>query len=204
MKNYLQLSKPPLQFLKACKMLYKQHYKKHKFNIKMSGFHVSTDLSEPHAEMLRQFIPVEVGCISWNLIKHAGPPAPSHIDRLRKTAMQVPIVANPLVHSSYVLKDEKYWDKLVPSDNPTGFTHKEDIITKWENQKYPNMPMFHNFVPEYFDIIPVHPWVPYLNNTSVPHGGIHNKKFSPRYFFSLSFTHREEMSDLTELFKEWI
>ena len=201
MKNYLELSNPPLKFLKACKRLYKQHYKKHIFDIKMSERHISTDLLESHKEILRECIPVEVWNISWNCITNAGPPAPSHIDRGRKTALQMPIVADPNVHFSYVLKDEKYFDKLKPKENPTGFIQK--LETQWENQRYPNMPMFHYYEPEYFDITPVKPWVPYLNDTSVPHGGIHSQPL-PRYFFSLSIAGRKEIAELKEDFKDWL
>ena len=65
------------------------------------------------------------------------------------------------------------------------------------------MPMFHVFVEKYFDISPVKPWVPYLNDTSVPHGGIH-KAPEHRYFFSISLTERKEINDLKKDFLNWL
>jgi len=201
LKNYLELPNPPRGLLKYLKRLYKKTYAKHEFDITMSKFHISVDLQEDEVDIIKEFIPVQIGNVSWNLITNAGPPRPTHIDRGRKTALQIPIVANPEIHFSYVLKDEKYFDKLQPQQNPTGFIQKLD--TKWLNQRYENMPMFHTFVEKYFDVTPVKPWVPYLNDTSVPHGGIHKEK-QDRYFFSISLKERKEIKDLTEDFKGWL
>ena len=201
LKNYLELPNPPTRFIKCLKRLYKQTYANHKFDIIMSHLHVSVDLQNDEKNVLQELVPVKIGNVSWNLIKNAGPPGPTHIDRGRKTALQIPIIADPKIHFAYVLKDEKYFDKLEPQKNSTGFVQK--LETKWLNQRYPGMPMFHVFVEKYFDISPVNPWVPYLNDTSVPHGGIH-KAPEHRYFFSISLTERKEINDLKKDFQNWL
>lgn len=205
MNNYLELPNPPSGLLKCLKKLYKKTYAAHEFDITMSKFHTSIDLQEDEVNIIKKFIPVEIGVISWNRITDAGPPKPSHIDRGRKTALQIPVIANPAIHFSYVLKDEKYFSKLEPHTRgkQNGFIQK--LETQWLNQRYPDMPMFHTFEEKYFDIMPIKPWVPYLNDTSVPHGGIHKgKQHRYRYFFSISLIPRKEIKDLREDFKDWL
>ena len=101
--------------------MYKQTYANHKFDIIMSHLHVSVDLQNDEKKLLQELVPVKIGNVSWNLIKNAGPPGPTHIDRGRKTALQIPIIADPKIHFAYVLKDEKYFDKLETQKNSTGF-----------------------------------------------------------------------------------
>ena len=81
----------------------------------MSHLHVSVDLQNDEKKLLQELVPVKIGNVSWNLIKNAGPPGSiSHIDRGRKTALQIPTIADPKIHFAYVLKDEKYSINLNP------------------------------------------------------------------------------------------
>lgn len=201
MNNYAKLYNPPKRLLKLLNKLYLRKYKKHKFDIVMSKFHFSVDLSEDECKQLQKCVPEEVDTISWNLITKAGPPAPTHIDRGRKTALQIPVLADPSCHYAYVLKNENMFNKLVPQENPTGFIQKLDV--PWTNQRYPGMPMYHQYEEEYFDVFPVEPWIPYLNDTSLPHGGLHTKE-KYRFFYSFSITERKTVEELKKSFESWI
>ena len=207
-KHYLRLPNRPEKFIEECQNIYKK-YKNKPFEIIMSRYHHSTDLTEKEQEHLNTFLPEFANNISFNRISDAGPPQHTHIDRGRKAALQVPLVADPEIHKVYVIKDEEYFDKLEVSDSG-GFHNKLEINKKqWKNQRYPNMPMFHIFKEEYFDINPVEPNIPYINDTSLPHGGIHYNGFNTgprcdRYFLSFSIPARKEVSELKEIFKDWV
>lgn len=206
MKHCLKLNTPPKGLVKLLKRLYKTKYKSHPFDLVMSKYHYSIDLSSEEQELLVKFIPSTCNNISWNYISDAGPPKPTHIDRGRKAALQFPIVADPKIHKVFAIKDDSLFDKLIPQLKGTGFVTKTDTL--WKNQRYKDMPMFHKYEEKYFDKMTVEPYVPYITSTDVPHGGIHHKGMgtsrSPRYFFSFSLPDRIDFSENVERFKEWI
>lgn len=201
MKHYIRLSNAPIDFLNACKKLYEEKFCNYNFDIKMSKFHYSTDLSNEDHNYLNKYLPEPSSDSSWNLITNAGPPHPAHIDRGRKAALQVPIVANSSDHFCYVLKDESFFDALTPQES-SGFMNKLD--TKWLNERYPGMPMFYKFEEQYFDINNIKAYEPYINDTSIPHGGIHTKEHSNRFFFSISIPAKKEIQELKGIFSKWI
>lgn len=202
MKHCLKLNNPPKVLSKLLKRLYKTKYKSHKFDIVMSKYHYSVDLNLDEVKQLASCIPSYCDTISWNCITDAGPPKPTHIDRGRKAALQIPIIADPNIHKVYALKDENMFDKLTPQLADNGFIQKLDTV--WKNQRYKDMPMFHKYEEQYFDVMSVEAYIPYITSTDVPHGGIHNNSNSPRYFFSCSLPDRIDFSENVERFKEWI
>ena len=187
MKHCLKLNNPPKKLIKLLTKLYQRKYKNYSFDIVMSKYHYSVDLTLDEINQIAGCIPSYCDTISWNCITDAGPPNPTHIDRGRKAALQIPIMADPNIHKVFVIKDENMFDKLTPHQiEDTGFRQKLDTI--WKNQRYKDMPMFHKYDEKYFDVMSVDPYIPYITSTDVPHGGIHNKGVrtsnSPRYFFS--------------------
>ena len=202
MNHCLKLSNPPKKFIKILKKLYKRKYKNYSFDIIMSKYHYSVDLNLDEVKQLASCIPSYCDIVSWNCITDAGPPKPTHIDRGRKAALQIPIIADPNIHKVYALKDENMFDKLTPQLADNGFIQKLDTV--WKNQRYKDMPMFHKYEEQYFDVMSVEAYIPYITSTDVPHGGIHNNSNSPRYFFSCSLPDRIDFSENVERFKEWI
>lgn len=202
MNHCLKLSNPPKKFIKILKKLYKRKYKNYSFDIIMSKYHYSVDLNLDEVKQLASCIPSYCDTVSWNCITDAGPPKPTHIDRGRKAALQIPIIADPNIHKVYALKDENMFDKLTPQLADNGFIQKLDTV--WKNQRYKDMPMFHKYEEQYFDVMSVEAYIPYITSTDVPHGGIHNNSNSPRYFFSCSLSDTINFSKNVERFKEWI
>lgn len=205
-KHYVRLPNRPQKFIDTLYEIYYK-YKDKSFEIIMSQYHHSTDLTAEEQEYLNTMIPEYANNISFNRISDAGPPQHTHIDRGRKSALQVPVVAHPDVHKVYVIKDEEYLDKLTASD--TGGFHNKEYIEQWKNQRYPGMPMFHDYDEQYFDINPVEAGIPYINSTDLPHGGIHYKGMNTgpkynRWFFSFSIPARKEVHELKEVFKDWL
>ena len=204
--NYcLKLNNPPKKLIKMLKKLYQRKYKNYSFDIVMSKYHYSVDLTSDEVNQIASCIPSICNNISWNCITDAGPPKPTHIDRGRKAALQIPIIADPSIHKVFVLKEENMFDQLTPQERGTGFIQKLDIV--WKNQRYKDMPMFHKYEDQYFDVMTVEPYIPYITATDIPHGGIHNKGMktsnSPRYFFSCSLPDRIDFSETVERFKSW-
>lgn len=204
--NYcLKLNNPPKKLIKMLKKLYQRKYKNYSFDIVMSKYHYSVDLTSDEINQIASRIPSICNHISWNCITDAGPPKPTHIDRGRKAALQIPIIADPSIHKVFVLKEENMFDQLIPQEVSTGFIQKLDIV--WKNQRYKDMPMFHKYEDQYFDVMTVEPYIPYITATDIPHGGIHNKGMktsnSPRYFFSCSLPDRIDFSETVERFKSW-
>ena len=187
------------------KKLYQRKYKNYSFDIVMSKYHYSVDLTSDEIAQIANRIPATCNNISWNCITDAGPPKPTHIDRGRKAALQIPIIADPSIHKVFVLKEESMFDQLTPQEVGTGFIQKLDTV--WKNQRYKDMPMFHKYEDQYFDVMTVEPLIPYITATDIPHGGIHNKGMktsnSPRYFFSCSLPDRIDFSENVERFKSW-
>ena len=70
-------------------------------------------------EKFKKIIPEKLGNVSVNLITKARLPL-AHIDRGRKAALQMPIVADPTVHKVYVLRKEKFFKKLKPDTSDRG------------------------------------------------------------------------------------
>lgn len=204
--NYcIKLNNPPKKLIKMLKKLYQRKYKNYSFDIVMSKYHYSVDLTSDEIDQIANRIPATCNNISWNCITDAGPPKPTHIDRGRKAALQIPIIADPSIHKVFVLKEESMLDQLTPQEVGTGFIQKLDTV--WKNQRYKDMPMFHKYEDQYFDVMTVEPLIPYITATDIPHGGIHNKGMktsnSPRYFFSCSLPDRIDFSENVERFKSW-
>ncbi len=208
-KNYLKLSNPPKEFVDLC-IEAVENYKDQPWKIIMSDNHFSSDVDEDYHEKFRKIIPQRIYNVSVNLIKKAILPI-THIDRGRKAALQMPIVADPTVHKVYVLRREKFFKKLRPDTKNRGEFRKDNKpeITKWDNQRYPGMPMFHIFDEKYMEISPVEPLIPYITDTSVPHGGIHydghgSQPTNERWFVSVSLAERTSVAERELIFKDWL
>ena len=182
----------------------------------MSDLHFSSDVDDKEAKYISKYIPQEIPrnvdlTVSMNLITNAYLPF-THIDRGRKVALQIPVIADPAIHKVYVLRKEKYFTKLKPYLNEkAGFSQKLEI-TSWENQRYPGMPMFHYYKEKFFETNVVEPDIPYLTDTSLPHGGIHydglnkneSKEIANRWFLSISLDNRMSISEREPFYKQWL
>lgn len=206
-KNYLKLSNPPAGFLDLCIETYEK-YKQVPWQIEMSPYHFSTDVDQDDLEKFRNFLPEMVWTVSLNLITKAILPL-THIDRKRKAALQVPIVSDPDKHFVYVLAKEDYFDKLESIDEKGEFRSGNKPEVEWLNQRYPGMPMFHKFNKKYFEVSPVEQFIPYINDTSLPHGGYHfdgakQQPVSERWFISVSLPDRMTVSQREKVFVDWL
>lgn len=206
-KNYLRLSNPPKEFVDLCIGAYNE-YKQYPWKIEMSDRHFSSDLDRDYLEKFRKIIPEKVSDVSVNLITKAWLPM-THIDRGRKAALQMPIVADPNVHKVYVLRKEKFFNKLKPNLKEGEFKKDNKPEVEWINQRYPGMPMFHIFDEKYMQVAPVDPFIPYITDTSLPHGGIHyngerGQPTNERWFISISLTERISVAERVEAYKDWL
>lgn len=208
-KNYLRLPNPPKEFVDLCVKAVEK-YKDQPWKIVMSDTHFSTDVDDNDLEKFKKIIPEKLHNVSVNLITKARLPL-AHIDRGRKAALQMPIVADPTVHKVYVLRKEKFFKKLKPDTSDRGKfdKHNKPEVTKWDNQRYPGMPMFYIFNKKYMEISPVDPLIPYITDTSVPHGGMHydgqaNQPTNERWFISVSLAERTSVAEREPLYKHWL
>ena len=214
-KNYLRLPNPPKEVIDFSHEMYEK-YSKLEWNNPMSELHFSSDVDAKEAKYISKYIPEDIHrnydlTVSMNLITNAYLPH-THIDRGRKVALQIPVIADPAIHKVYVLRKEKYFTKLKPYLNEkAGFSQKLEI-TSWENQRYPGMPMFHYYKEKFFETNVVEPDIPYLTDTSLPHGGIHydglnkneSKEIANRWFLSISLDNRMSISEREPFYKQWL
>jgi len=208
-KNYLKLSNPPKEFVDLCVSAVNE-YKEYPWKIKMSNFHFSSDVDDMYHEKFKKIVPQKIYNVSVNLITKAILPL-THIDRGRKAALQMPVVADPDVHKVYVLRREKFWKKLKADDKDRGEFRKgnKPELTEWKNERYPGMPMFHYFDEKYMQIDYVEPLIPYITDTSLPHGGMHydghrDQPINERWFISVSLAERTSVAEREEIFKDWL
>lgn len=208
-KNYLRLPNPPKEFVDLCVRAVEK-YKDQPWKIIMSDYHFSSDVDDNDREKFKEIIPERIYNVSVNLITKAVLPL-THIDRGRKAALQMPIVADPAVHKVYVLAREKFFKKIKADHRNRGEFRKgnKPEVIQWENERYPGMPMFHIFDENYFQISPVEPMIPYINDTSIPHGGIHydgnhDQPINERWFISVSLAERISVAEREEIFKDWL
>ena len=205
--NYLQLRNPPKQFVKLCKQTFKK-YKGTDWKIEMNKYHFSSDIEYDDLIKFQNIIPEKIHTVSINLITKAIKSRGTHIDRKRKAALQFPIVCDPNVHQVYVLQDEKNLNKLTPT-NTGGFRKQNKPHVDWANQKYPDMPMFHEYDEQYFEVHNVEKYIPYITDTSLPHGGLHYEGVEPqsineRWFISISLPDRINVYDRKKVFAQWL
>lgn len=194
--NILYLPNVPDKFYKTLQKIAAK-YTKQSFKIIMSDRHHSSDLEEEDCNILNKFLPMDSPGISFNLINQAL--ETSHIDRQRKTALQIAVQADPLKHFAYAVKNE-YLNEVKPLDVEDGFRNKRYV--DWENGG-DERPMFYHYNPCYNDHIAVKPYQAYLCNTTLPHGGLHTVPGkSKRLFFSFSFL--ENIDDVKIKFKDWM
>jgi len=194
--NIFYLNNAPKKFYGTLSKISKKYHKK-KFEIIMSSRHHSTDLTTEECKLLNKILPIESPGISFNMINQAL--ETSHIDRQRKTALQIAVQADPLKHFAYAVKNECL-DLLQPLNIEDGFRNKRYV--DWENGG-DERPMFYHYNPCYNDHIAVEPYKAYLCNTTLPHGGLHTVPGkSERLFFSFSFL--EKIDEVKEFFKDWI
>ena len=214
-KNYLRLPNPPKEVIDFSHEMYEK-YSKLEFNNPMSSLHFSSDVNAKEAKYISKLIPQEVPrnvdlTVSMNLITDAHLPF-THIDRGRKVALQIPVIADPKIHKVYVLTKGKYFKKLTPYVNEKAGFHQKNEITTWDNQRYPGMPMFHYYQEKFFHTCVVEPDVAHLTDTSVPHGGIHydglnknqDKEIAPRWFLSISLHNRMSILEREPFYKHWL
>jgi len=215
-KNYLRLPNPPKEVIDFSHEMYEK-YSKLEFNNPMNDLHFSSDVDDKEAKYISKYIPQEIPrnvdlTVSMNLITNAYLPV-THIDRGRKVALQIPVIADPAIHKVYVLRKEKYFTKLNPYLNEkAGFHQKQEIIKTWNNERYPGMPMFHYYKEKFFETHVVEPDIPYLTDTSMPHGGIHYdglnknkfKQIANRWFLSISLDNRMSISEREPFYKHWL
>ena len=204
-QNYLKLSNPPAGFIDLCIETYEK-YKQVPWKIEMSPYHFSTDVDQDDLEKFRNFLPEKVYTVSLNLITKAVLPT-THIDRKRKAALQVPLVADPNKHFVYVLAKEKHLNKLESLEGEFRSVNKPKV--QWLNQRYSGMPMFHKFKRKFFVVEPVEQYIPYINDTSLPHGGIHfdgskAQPISERWFISISLPDRISVAERQKVFSKWL
>lgn len=214
-KNYLRLPNPPKEVIDFSHEMYEK-YSKLEFNNPMSDLHFSSDVDDKEAKYISKYIPQEIPrnvdlTVSMNLITNAYLPV-THIDRGRKVALQIPVIADPAIHKVYVLKKEKFFKKLKPYLNEKAGFHQKKEITTWDNERYPGMPMFHYYQEKFFETCVVEPDIPYLTDTSVPHGGIHydglnknlGKEKANRWFLSISLANRMSIPEREPFYKNWL
>ena len=114
-----------------------------------------------------------------------------HIDRGRKTALQVPCNINP----KFKTFSQKNNVKLIPSTGSHYSAKKnKNIIT------IPTGPMFFCYEEEKFETYVTD--LPYLQNVGLAHGGVNSTKDVDRYFWSISYI--EEFDYVCDALKEWI
>ena len=194
--NIFYLNNTPTKFYKTLKKI-ADKYKNKPFEIIMSDRHHSTDLSEEDCFVLNQFLPLQSPGISFNMINQAL--ETSHIDRQRKTALQVAVKSDPMKHFAYAIKNE-FLDELVPLEIADGFRNKRYV--DWENGG-DERPMFYHYNPCYNDHIAIEKMKAYLCNTTLPHGGLHTIPGKhERLFFSFSFL--QTIDEVKEKFKDWL
>jgi len=198
MTNIFTLKNVPKEFYTMLNALSRKYNKK-SFDIFMSDRHQSRDLDVFDHNRINSFLPYAASASSFNVIKNALETA--HIDRQRKSALQIAIDSNPIYHFAYAVKS-KYVDKIVPKISSTGNGFINKIDTEWTNQIKNDMPMFYWYDPRYYDHVAVEPYKAYFCNTVLPHGGLHIAYEKPRYFFSLSFL--EPIDEIAEKFKDWL
>jgi len=214
-KNYLRLLNPPKEVIDFSHEMYEK-YSKLEFNNPMSDLHLSSTLDAKETEYILKYIPQDVPrntdlTVSMNLITNAYLPH-THIDRGRKVALQIPIIADPAIHKVYVLRKEKFLKQLKLYTNEKAGFHQRPEITTWDNQRYPGMPMFHYYKEELFETRVVEPNIPYLTDTSLPHGGIHydglnkneSKEIANRWFLSISLAGRMSIAEREPFYKHWL
>ncbi len=214
-KHYLRLPNPPKEVIDFSHEMYEK-YSKLDFNNPMSGLHFSSDLDEKEAKYISKYIPQEIPryvdlTVSMNLITDAYLPI-THIDRGRKVALQIPVIADPEIHKVYVLSKGKFFKKLKPYLNEKAGFHQKHEITTWKNQRYPGMPMFHYYEEKFFETSVVEPDIAYLTDTSMPHGGIHydglnkneSREKANRWFLSISLDNRMSIAEREPFYKHWL
>ena len=132
-KNYLRLLNPPKEVIDFSHEMYEK-YSKLEFNNPMSSLHFSSDVDAKETKYISKYIPQEIPrnvdlTVSMNLITNAYLPL-THIDRGRKVALQIPVIADPKIHKVYVLRKEKFLKQLKPYiHEKAGFHQKNEITT---------------------------------------------------------------------------
>ena len=191
MLNIKPLTRFPLEVHEIFLNFYYTWYSEVAPKMAWSNAHFATELLPKEQEFLSGYLPMKAGGVEIYYIQPNSTTS-AHIDRGRKTALQIPIDV-PL--DSYT-----FCSKTRNIDDHSAFTHMKFDPRK-EKFGIINNPgkWFFRWEPEKFDTHSMD--VPVLSSVEHPHGGTNNSDVV-RIFISVSY--HIGIDEVAEYYKDWM
>lgn len=187
MQNICVLTKFPNILLAICKLYFRKNYDKSLITNMISPRHYAIILPNDFLKKVNAFLPVPLDRIDLYRISPGAELIP-HIDRGRKTALQIPIDID--TEHSYTFA-AKYEDlKMLTPKNHQYETPDEIVVNKpgcyeWNDTLYDKYNLSK----------------PIIQNVSMPHGGV-NFSTTDRIFMSGNYVN-DEYKYVVEAFKDF-
>lgn len=188
MINYQPLNQFPDELKQQFLSYFEDNFKGKEPEQKWSNIHHASEFKYDDLILFFKKFPIKPYFIELFYV-NSGIASP-HIDRGRKSALQIPIQVNDF--KAYVSKYKDY--SCIPVEPGTFSNRSYDIIYVNDCDNY-----FFKYNDTDYDLFDIN--VPTIQNVSVPHGGI-NYSSSTCIFVSVSFL--EEFDLLKDMLKEWI
>ncbi len=188
MQNICILNNFPDELLNFHRNFYNE-FDKTKINAKISAVHYAVALPKEILEYTNKFLPVPLDRLDMYAVFPESIMIP-HIDRGRKTALQIPLEVDS--NNSYTYA-AKYEDLSLLTKKE----HRYDI--EQDADKIVNMPGFYEWDDQLYDTYDL--TKPILQNVSAPHGGANNAK-TYRIFLSGNYI-KHEYAYLVDAYKDF-
>lgn len=192
MQNIKILKNFPEQVMNVYKNLYNFKYVGKKPEDYWSNNHSASSVTNVHKKILDRNLPISSDGIELYYVSN-GMMSP-HIDRRRKTALQIPIDLN--INNSFTFA-AKYNDLSKFKPIVSQFTSRK-ISSVGEPINNPT-DWFYEWDSELYDKYNLE--FPVLQNVSLPHGGA-NYDHKPRVFFSVSY--KSDFDKICTYFESWM
>lgn len=187
MQNIHVLTKFPIGLLSICKDFYK-NYDKSLITAMISPTHYAIGLPDDFLKQVNAFLPIPLNRIDLYKIFPCSDIMIPHIDRGRKTALQIPIDID--IDNSYTFA-AKYEDLKMLTPKNHQYDTPDDIVV--------NVPGFYEWDNALYDKYNLSE--PIIQNVSMPHGGA-NFANTDRIFMSGNYLHYE-YKYVVEAFKDF-
>lgn len=191
MENIKILKNIPLDVLTKFTTIYNSKFKGRKPQDKWTDSHAASALEVEDIKMLNNFLPIPARGIEIYYMTGMVNP---HIDRGRKTALQIPIEIDHKKSFIFSVCNNDL-SKLSPVNvdfTPRKVSKNSDIVNNPPNWFYKwEEPFFDKYSLEF----------PVLQNVSLPHGGAN---YSERYGIFFSLAYKTDYEEVCSKFRSWV
>ena len=192
MENIKILKNTPSNVLDAFNDLYNSKFKRKRPQDRWSDCHAASTIEYEDVKLLSQLFPLPPHCIELYFVTGMIPP---HVDRGRKTALQIPIQVDINNSFTYSVRGTDL-TKLSPAR--TDFPARNSVSKDVDIVNNPTH-WFYKWDESLFDKYNLE--FPILQNVSLPHGGA-NYSRDYRIFFSVSY--KIDYNEVCSKFSSWI